>query len=108
MKNLRRSERRKWMRRFEPGQVVTWGLGKIACVVREVLERGVVVEDRGECLLVLYDGNAQRTETFRGLRVLRAEGSLRLSDMEPGLGPLSDLAPLDAEALAFVERRKGS
>jgi hypothetical protein len=91
------------MKRFRPGQVVTWGLGRVACVVLEVRDQGLVVEDRGERLLVLYDGNARRTAVTRGgLRVLRAEGSLRLSALVPG--PLSEGAPLDADALAWIER----
>lgn len=102
MKNLRRAERKKWAKRFRPGQLVTWGLGRVAHVVLEVNLRGVVVDAYGVRRLVLWDGNAPRS----GGSVLRSEGTLRPapSGMVPNVS-LPDAAPFSPEALAYLARR---
>lgn len=77
MKNLTRAQRKKAMRQFKPGDVVTWGAGTVAHRVVEVCEDGVVVDvtsysddrfidiwarqqpDGKYFMTVLYDHNVQ-------------------------------------------------
>lgn len=79
MKNLTRAERKKAMKQFNVGDVVTWGHGSISHRVVAVTERGVIVDvtacskdernhidvwavkqpDGRYFLLVLYDHNMQ-------------------------------------------------
>lgn len=74
MKNLKRAARLREMKRFKPGDWVTWGIEVCVHQVVEVNERGVVVDVTGEkdahwfarltsdnrhVLTVLFDHNMQ-------------------------------------------------
>lgn len=78
MKNLTRAQRKREMKRFKPGDIVTWGHGDISHRVISVTERGVLVDvtscaaddssinywalrqdDGSYALLVLFDHNVQ-------------------------------------------------
>jgi len=74
MKNLSRAQRKKAVKQFKPGDVVTWGTGATWHRVVEVTKRGVIVDvteadnvgyfgvlqpDGRYFLLVLYDANIQ-------------------------------------------------
>lgn len=74
MKNLTRAQRKKAMKQFSVGDVVTWGTGSVSHRVVAVTDRGVVVDvtsqptceswsikqgDGRYYLLVLFDSNMQ-------------------------------------------------
>lgn len=99
MKNLKRAERKREMKRFKVGDVVTWGNGALSHRVVEVNQRGVVI-DVSSCtdanlwaakqpddrffLLVLFDGNTQCNSMrcrFREYAV--TQGPVRHSDDAP-------------------------
>lgn len=103
MKNLTRAQRKKAMKAFKVGDVVTWGDGLCSHRVVEVTVRGVVVDVTSEdtpgsqiwywaskqpdgryFLTVLYDSNMQGN----GPRCMHREhavcaGPVRHSDLEP-------------------------
>lgn len=65
MKNLTRAQRKKAMKQFKIGDLVTWGSGVSAHRVVDVTDRGVIVDistlglDGRYFLTVLYDKNMQ-------------------------------------------------
>jgi hypothetical protein len=102
MKNLTRAQRKKAMKSFKVGDVVTWGHGITAHQVVEVCQKGVVVDvtscdddpligcwarkqpDGRYFVTVLYDGNTQCTGIRCRFRKLGIDaGPPRHSDLEP-------------------------
>ena len=106
-KNLTRAQRKKAMREFKVGDVVTWGCGSVAHRVVEVNRRGCVVDvtscaaydthidywatkapDGRYLLLVLFDRNMQGSGPrcrFREQGVVA--GPVRHADIEPDKKP---------------------
>lgn len=79
MRNMSRAERKKEQKKFQVGDVVTWGNGKVTQVILEVRHDGVVVDAAGwwgPNMLVVYDGNARWG--VHNADAFRAEGTLRL------------------------------
>ena len=102
MKNLTRAQRKKAMRQFKPGDVVTWGTGTIAHRVVEVTREGVVIDvtsqkdadgtwywsrelpDGRRVMTVLFDHNIQNHgPRCRFATPSVTQGPPRHTDMEP-------------------------